>query len=172
MRYYVTVGDRTVEVELGPEGVRVDGEAVEASLDRVEGTRIRSLLLDGASHRIVARPVERRVWDLHVRGRRLRAEAVDERTRTIREMTGAAAGPAGPRPVKAPMPGLVVKVEVEEGSDVVPGQGLVIVEAMKMENELKAEAEGRVSKVHVEPGQAVEQGQMLVEFEAPEGGEG
>ena len=172
MRYYVTVGDRTVEVDLGPEGVRVDGEAVEASLDRVEGTRIRSLLLDGASHRIVARPVERRVWDLHVRGRRLRAEAVDERTRTIREMTGAAAGPVGPRPVKAPMPGLVVKVEVEEGSDVVPGQGLVIVEAMKMENELKAEAEGRVSKVHVEPGQAVEQGQVLVEFEAPEAGEG
>ncbi len=173
MLYYVTIGERTVEVDLGPEGVRVDGEAVEAVLDRVEGTRVRSLLLDGASHRLVARRTERRTWDLHVRGARLTAEAVDERTRAIREMTGAAAGPSGPRPLVAPMPGLVVKVEVEPGDDVVAGQGLVIMEAMKMENELKAEATGRVSVVHAQPGQPVEQGQVLVEFEAPSGeGEG
>ncbi|MBW3535747.1 MAG: biotin/lipoyl-binding protein [Gemmatimonadetes bacterium] len=172
MRYYVTIGTRTVEVDLGADGVRVDGEPVDASIERVEGTRVRSLLLDGASHRLVARPLERRVWDLHLRGRRLRAEAVDERTRVIREMTGAAAGPAGPKPVKAPMPGLVVKVEVEEGADVEVGQGLIIVEAMKMENELRAEAAGRVAKVHVAPGEAVEQGQMLMEFEAVEGEDG
>ena len=67
---------------------------------------------------------------------------VDERSHAIREMTGSVAGPSGPRPVKAPMPGLVVKLEVAVGDEVVAGQGLVIVEAMKMENELKVEAPG------------------------------
>ena len=63
------------------------------------------------------------------------------------------------------MPGLVVKVEVAEGDTVVPGQGLVIVEAMKMENELKTEMAGRISRILVAPGQPVEKDQTLVEFE-------
>jgi pyruvate carboxylase subunit B len=66
------------------------------------------------------------------------------------------------------MPGLVVKVEVEEGERVEAGRGLVIVEAMKMENELKAEAAGVVSRIHVEAGQAVEKDQILVDLAAPE----
>ena len=61
----------------------------------------------------------------------------------------------------------MVKVEVEEGDLVQPGQGLVIVEAMKMENELKCEAEGEVARVLIEPGQPVEKDQVLVEFLAP-----
>ena len=65
------------------------------------------------------------------------------------------------------MPGLVVKIEAEEGQEVVRGQGLVIVEAMKMENELKADGDGQISKILVEPGQAVEKDQVLVEFQAP-----
>ena len=64
------------------------------------------------------------------------------------------------------MPGLVVRVDVEPGHRVEAGQGVVIIEAMKMENELKAEADGVVSRVLVEQGQAVEKGAVLVEFEA------
>ena len=67
------------------------------------------------------------------------------------------------------MPGLVVKVQVEEGDHVEVGRGLVIVEAMKMENELKAEAAGVVARIHVEPGQAVEKDQILVDLAAPDG---
>lgn len=166
MRYFVTVDGVTREVVLGPEETTVDGEPVDAELLRVQGTDLRSLLLDGASHRLVARREDRGEWALTLGGRTLRAHVVDERTRAIREMTGGAAGPAGPRPVKAPMPGLVVKVEVEAGDVVSPGQGLVIVEAMKMENELRAEVEARVGRVHVEAGETVEKGQVLVDFEA------
>jgi biotin carboxyl carrier protein len=93
---------------------------------------------------------------------------VDERTRAIREMAGVKEGTRGPKALRAPMPGLVVKVEIREGDAVVEGQGLVIVEAMKMENELKAEGEGRVARILVEPGQAVEKDQVMVEFEAPD----
>ncbi|MCG6990176.1 MAG: acetyl-CoA carboxylase biotin carboxyl carrier protein subunit [Gemmatimonadetes bacterium] len=169
MRYHVAVRERTFEVEIGAEGVTVDGTRAAADLAHVSGTDVHSLLLDGASYRLVATRADGGGWDLYLRGRRLAAEPVDERTRAIREMTGSGSGPAGPRPVRAPMPGLVVKVEVAEGDTVEVGRGLVIVEAMKMENELRAEAAGVVARVHVETGQAVEKDQVLVDFRAPEG---
>jgi len=168
MRYHVTVGGRTYQLELGPEGTSVDGTAVAADLARVNGTDVYSLVLGGASYRLVAARGGADTWDIHLRGRRLSVEVVDERTHAIREMTGAGSGPAGPRPVRAPMPGLVVKVEVAPGDAVEPGQGLVIVEAMKMENELKAEVAAVVASVHVEPGQAVDKDQILVDFVPPE----
>ena len=172
MRYFVTVDGREYEVDLGPEGTFVDGTAVEADVEHVEGTALRSLLLDGTSHRILARREDGGTWQLQLGGRRYRAEAVDERTRAIREMTGGAAGPLGPRPVTAPMPGLVVKIEVTVGDKVVPGQGVAIVEAMKMENELKAESAGVVTAIRVEPGEAVEKDQVLIELSAAAEGEG
>lgn len=166
MLYHVTVGGRTVEVELGGEGVRVDGRPVDAELRRVPGTRVHSLVVDGESHRIVVRRDGGGAWDLHLRGHRVPVTVVDERTRAIREMTGAAGGPKGPGALRAPMPGLVVKIEVEEGDVVEVGRGLAIVEAMKMENELVADAPGRVKRIHVEAGQAVEKNQVIIEFEA------
>jgi biotin carboxyl carrier protein len=172
MRYLVTVAGRTIEVELSPEGVKVDGRPVAAELQAVPDGPVRSLILDGASHRLVAHPVEPGRWELQLGGERLTVEVVDERTLRIRAMTGASAGPAGPRPLRAPMPGLVVRVEVAEGDAVSPGQGLVIVEAMKMENELRADAAGRVKAVHVRPGEAVEKDQVLIDFAGPEPGEG
>ena len=86
-------------------------------------------------------------------------------------MTGSAGDTLGPKPLRAPMPGLVVKVEVGEGDEVTPGQGLVIVEAMKMENELKAEAPGRIGRILVAEGEAVDKDQILLDFEATPPGE-
>ncbi len=62
------------------------------------------------------------------------------------------------------MPGRVVALLVDEGDEVEPGQGVVVLEAMKMENEIAAEHGGVVTKVHVEPGQAVEGGDPLFEL--------
>jgi len=132
--YYVAVGERTFVVELGPQGVKIDGDSVEVDLAHVDGTAVSNLLVNHVSHRIVARGTGSGRWSLHSRGRRFEVEVLDERARTIREMTGRTSGPSGPRPLKAPMPGLVVKVEVEVGDVVETGQGIVIVEAMKMEN--------------------------------------
>ena len=174
MRYHVTAGvpPRTVEVDLGPDGVRVDGEPVAAEIEAVPDGPIRSLLLDGASHRLVARSAGSGRWELQLRGWRVTAEVVDERTLRIREMTGSSAAALGPKPVRAPMPGLVVRVEVAVGDEVRPGQGLVIVEAMKMENELRAEVAGRVTAVHVERGQTVEKDQPLIDLGPSAPGEG
>jgi biotin carboxyl carrier protein len=168
MRYFVTIGDRELEVVLGPEGIRVDGTDVVADLVEMDGTGVHSLLFGEKSYRILATRDGREEWSLQLSGRQLRAQVVDERTRAIREMTGAKEGSAGPKALRAPMPGLVIKVDAAEGDEVLPGQGLVIVEAMKMENELKSEGGGRISRILVEAGETVAKDQVLVEFEAPE----
>ena len=168
MRYFVTVGDRTLEVEVGPEGVVVGGRTLAADLQPVPGTPVRSLILDGASHRLAARREGHGRWEIHLGGRRIPVRVLDERRHTILLMTGGGAAPAGPRPVRAPMPGLVVRVEVREGDLVEPGRGLVIVEAMKMENELRADVAGRIMRVHARAGETVEKDQVLIEFEPPD----
>ena len=164
MRYFVTMGSRTVEVELGPDGMRVDGREVTANLVELDGTEIRSLLLDNRSYRVLAAREGRGLWGFHLAGHHIDARVVDERTRAIEEMTGVKEGPLGPRVLKAPMPGMVVRVEVAEGDLVGEGQGLVIVEAMKMENELKSGGNARVRKILVTAGEAVEKDQVLLEF--------
>jgi biotin carboxyl carrier protein len=73
----------------------------------------------------------------------------------------------GPQVIKAPMPGRIVAVLVKPDQPVERGQGLIVVEAMKMENELTAEAPGIVTAIHATPGQAVEQGTLLLTLAPP-----
>jgi biotin carboxyl carrier protein len=165
MHYFVTVAGRTFEIDVNGDQVTVDGEAVTVELVQVSGTPLRRLSVNGESHRVVAGRAETRgEWDLHVDGFHLAAEVVDERTRAIRAMTARSDVPKGPRPVKAPMPGMIMRVDVNVGDQVKAGQGVVIIEAMKMENELKAEAAGTVAKIAIAPGTAVEKGTVLIEF--------
>ncbi len=165
MRYFVTLADRTLEVDLSGATPVIDGVPVEAELASIPGTSLRHLVVDGASREVVALEGERRGrWHLSLLGERIVADVVDERTRAIREMTGGADEEAE-KVVVAPMPGLVVRVEVEPGQRVRAGQGVVIVEAMKMENELKAPADGTVSRIEVSVGQTVDKGAVLLVLE-------
>ena len=168
MIYHVAIGERSFEVKLGQDGIEIDGSRVDVDFAGLEDVAVHSLLIDGHSHRVLARRESSGRWDLHVAGRRFQAEVLDERTKAIRDITAAGAGPMGPSPVRAPMPGLVVRVEVSVNDVVAPGQGVAIVEAMKMENELTADVAARVSAVHVVAGDAVERDQVLVELTALE----
>jgi biotin carboxyl carrier protein len=167
MRYIVDIGGERLTVTIEGEEVRVDDGPVErASLVTVDGTPVRLVTIGGRTHRAVARrdgPKGR--YALWIDGRRHDVEALDERMRAIRDLSLAAAGPAGPRPLVAPMPGLVVRVSVVPGDLVAEGQGIVVMEAMKMENELRAPGAGTVTRVHARSGTAVEKGALLVEFE-------
>jgi biotin carboxyl carrier protein len=165
MKYFVTIAGKTVEVDLSGNTPLVDGEPVAAELVNLPGTAVRSVLLDGTVLTLAAEPAAHRaMWELTLVGRRFTAEVIDERTRTIREMTGGA-NVTVDKNVKAPMPGLVTRIEVEVGQAVRAGEGLVVVEAMKMENELKAPADGVVTRIEVAPGQTVEKGAVLVVVE-------
>ncbi len=167
MLYHVTLGDRTVEVDLRTDETTVDGDPFASSLSRVPETRIYSLLLDARSYRLACRRKEGGKWEIYLGGQRATLAVVDERTRAIQEMTGGGATVQGARSLRAPMPGLVVKVEVKEGQEVEAGDGLVVVEAMKMENELRATAPGRIDRILISEGDAVEKDDVLLEFEPP-----
>ena len=165
LKYIVDVNGQNVTVELGPGGIEVDGEPVTAHLEEVEGTPVYLLTIAGALHRLaIVRREGRGQYSILSDDNRFDVEALDERRRAIRDMTGKSAAASGPAPLIAPMPGLVVRVNVRPGEEVQPGQSLVVMEAMKMENELRATAAGRVGSVRVQPGVAVEKGAVLIEL--------
>ena len=165
MKYIVTVAGREIEVEIDGDQVRVGGRSLSAALRSVPGTPLRHLLVDGRPSTLVLEENGRGHWTIGVEGERWEVEAVDERTRHIRSLTGAATRDRGVAVLKAPMPGLVVRVLAEPGQAVSRGAGVVVLEAMKMENELKASADAKVKTVRVQAGEPVEKGQVLVEFE-------
>ena len=166
MKYQVTVGAQEVDVLLDGGVATVDGVSTEVRLSEVEGTPVRMVTIGDEVHRVVARKgATRGKFTLWIDGFRFEAEALDERTRAIRALSGAVAGPTGPAPLIAPMPGMIIRVAVQVGDVVQPGQSLVVMEAMKMENELRAIAAGTVKAVLAQPGAAVEKGAVLLELE-------
>ncbi|MFL5481004.1 MAG: acetyl-CoA carboxylase biotin carboxyl carrier protein subunit [Gemmatimonadaceae bacterium] len=137
-----------------------------AELGEIAGSPVRMVRIGSDVFRVVAEKREGRGrFSLWVDGHRFEAEALDERRRALRDLTGAASGPTGPAPIVAPMPGLIVRINVVQGDTVEAGQGVVVMEAMKMENELRATAAGKVRSVDVAPGTAVEKGALLVSLE-------
>jgi biotin carboxyl carrier protein len=163
VKYAVTVRGRSFEVEIRGAEARVDGEVVHASLQGVPGTPLRVLALpEGLEPCALVRSDGG--WSIHVQGEVWDARVVDERTRRLREMTGLGRAGVGHAVLRAPMPGRVVRVEVQVESRVRQGQPLVVLEAMKMENELAAPGAGTVTAVHVRAGEAVAKGAVLVEL--------
>jgi len=166
MKYVVLLDGRTIEVEVDGDRVTIDGRAHSATLGVISGTPLRQLLIDGRPLTLSVEAIGRGRWALTPKGERWEMEVLDERTRHIRSLAGGGDQRRAAGVLKAPMPGLVVRVQVQPGEKVAAGDPLVVLEAMKMENELKAGAPGVVKSVRVAPGEAVEKGQVLVEFEA------
>ncbi len=164
MRYHVDIGDATFEVVIEPEGIFLDGQSIDVSDETIVGTDVHSFLIGRESYRILAQREGAGKWDLQLRGRHYRVGVLDEHAHRIREMTGGGSVGRGPQPVRAPMPGEIVKVVVKEGDLVEPGRGLVIMEAMKMENELTAEVGARVGAIHVIAGQVVAKDEILMDM--------
>jgi len=99
--------------------------------------------------------------NLLVRGHLVHVEVLDMRKIRLRHAQSLALTHDGPRQVTAPMPGKIVAVLVREGDQVASGQGLLVVEAMKMENELRSPKAGVVRQLAAQPGAAVEGGAVL-----------
>jgi biotin carboxyl carrier protein len=166
MKFIVDIAGERVAVDLTGGDATVDGTTERAHLAEVEGTPVRLITIGGVQHRVVARrDGAKGKYALWIDGWRFEAEALDERTRTIRDLTAANAAASGPAPVIAPMPGLIVRLHVQLGDQVQAGQPVVVMEAMKMENELRAPAAGTIKSIHAQPGKAVEKGTLLVELE-------
>jgi biotin carboxyl carrier protein len=167
MKYVATVGGQPTEVEItGDEGayrVSVGGEVVDVDA-RLTTQGIYSLLIGGVSY--VADVVERDgAWAVRVGGERYEV-LVEEQTRWIIRTRGGADASGQGQTVTAPLPGKITHVAVQRGDRVEAGDTLVVIEAMKMENEFKAAAAGTVVEVRVTAGQAVNPGDVMVVVQA------
>jgi biotin carboxyl carrier protein len=166
MMYVVEVNGRRLNVEIRDGEAIVDGVKYSTAMHTVAGTPVRIVGVNDAVHRVVLRErVARGRYRMWLDGHRYDTEALDSRARAIRDMQASVAKPAGPAPLRAPMPGLIVQLRVKVGDTVVAGAGLVVMEAMKMENELRTTSAGKVRAVHVAVGAAVEKGALLVELD-------
>jgi biotin carboxyl carrier protein len=166
-RLSVQVEDRTFVVEVEELGsglleVRVDGRRVDVDARLpASGPGSGSLLLDGVSY-VVDLGEAGEDTLVAVDGETFRVQLGDPGAGRRRGPAGAVAGSGAGQRLVAPMPGKVVKVLVQVGQPVERGAGLVVLEAMKMENEFRATGSGTVREIHVEPGQAVDAGALLV----------
>ncbi len=165
--YFVRIGeDEDFEVRIRREGdrtvVSIDGQEWDADLERIAGAEF-SARLDGVVHRFEAnRAGDDDGWILALDGREVAVRVETERERRIRRSKKAVAGPSGPRDVTSDMAGIVVQVLVSEGQAVEAGAALVVVEAMKMENEIRAGSSGTVTSIHITDGDTVAVGDVLV----------
>jgi len=120
-----------------------------------------NFILHGKSH-LIHVIKENGLYHVHLEGSYFAVRVEDERSRELRRLVEPRAGEAGKQTVHAPIPGLITKVKVKEGDPVKKGDGLVLLEAMKMENEIKAETGGTISKLMVTAGRSVEKDQVLM----------
>jgi acetyl/propionyl-CoA carboxylase alpha subunit len=150
-------GDGTYEITLDGRTVHVD--AVRS------GPTVYSVIEDGQQFEAMVDEKGAHGFDVFVSGRIFHLEALDERTRLLAQ--SAAPVLTGPQTITAEMPGKVVKVVVSAGGPVREGQGVVLVEAMKMENEITSPIDGIVTEVAVSEGQTVEAGSVLFTVSPP-----
>ncbi len=162
MKYITTVKDKEYLIEVVDEHhIIVNGHALQVDFDSIHGQPVFSLLLEGRSFEGFVYSGEEQL-EVLLMGRQYSVTVEDEREKRLRAAGGSSVSDAGEFHLKAPMPGMVVSVPVEEGQTVEKGQVLVILESMKMQNELKAPRGGTVHRIRVRAGESVEQKQTLL----------
>jgi biotin carboxyl carrier protein len=149
--------------------ITIDGRTVFVDAAR-SGKTIYSIIEDGKQFEVVIDEQGAHGFDVVVAGQLFHLQAFDERSKLL----SASAKPiaSGPQRVESEMPGKVVKIATRVGASVTEGEGVVILEAMKMENEIKSPIEGVVTEIGVVEGQTVESGALLFVVTPPERTEG
>ena len=163
MKYVTTINDKTYLIEINDDHrVILEGAEYTVDFETVSGQPVYSLVIDGRSYEAYIYEDEMD-WQVLLRGDLYTVRVEDEREKRLRAAAGGvAAGATGEFHLKAPMPGLIVAIPAVEGQAVQKGDNLVILESMKMQNELKCPRPGTVSRIKVKPGDSVEQNQILV----------
>jgi biotin carboxyl carrier protein len=163
MKYITEVGERSYIIDVEREGeVVLNGQERQLDFRAIDQEGLYSLLVDNKSYEVLV--VEESDGQLHVviDGAYYTVNVMDERAKRLAEAAGGFAPPSGEQGVKSPMPGLIAATPVNEGDTVKKGQVVIVLESMKMQNELKSPRDGTVTALKVTAGQAVEQGQVLL----------
>jgi len=162
MKYITTINEQEYEVEiLDEKHVTVNGRCFAVDFHSLSDQPVYSLLIDGKSYEAYVYPADE-FWQVLLVGRQFQATVEDERERRLKMQAGSNVAERAEFLMKAPMPGLVVSVPVQEGQAVEKGDILIVLESMKMQNELKSPRPGSVSRLRVKPGDSVELRQIML----------
>ncbi len=165
MKYIATVGEKEFLIEITDEQhVILDGVRYEVDFQTPGDQPVFSLLVDGKSFDAYVYESDEN-WEVLLHGDLYAVSVVDERERRLRAASGGQVSERGEFQVRAPMPGLVIDVAVGEGQQVKKGDVLIILESMKMQNELRAPRDGQISQIRTRTGDSVEQKQILLSIE-------
>ncbi len=163
MKYITQVGEHSFEIEIEETGtILVDGQPCAVDLREIVAERLYSLLLDNVSYESFIEDGQGSRVQVLFAGHLYYVQIEDERTLRLAHGLAEFTPASGEIPIKAPMPGLIVSVPVTTRQQVQEGEILVILESMKMDNELRAPRAGAVARIHVEAGDSVESKQTLV----------
>jgi biotin carboxyl carrier protein len=162
MKYVTTVDGKEFEIEVVDDHhIRIGDRLLKVDFEAISGQPVFSLILDGKSYEAFVYQGDED-WEVLIRGRQYQVKIEDEREKRLKAAAGGGIAEGGEFHLKAPMPGLVVSVLVEEGQEVKKGQVMLILESMKMQNELKAPRDGVMGRIRVKAGESVEQKQSML----------
>lgn len=162
MKYVVTTGDREILIEIIDEHhLTVDGVKYEIDFESISEQTVYSLLANNKSYEALVYESEEG-WQVLLHGSQYVLLVEDEREIRLRASLGGGPPENVDYHLRAPMPGLIVTVPVSEGQSIEKGDVLVILESMKMQNELKSPRPGKIGRVRVKPGDSVEQRDPLL----------
>lgn len=161
MKYITVVNDQEYVIEIdGERRIKVNDQLFDIDFQQLSEGGILSLLLD--NHSVEAIVEERdSAWEVLLHGELYSVVVQDERAYRLAKARGMATDISGEAVIKSPMPGLIIAVAVAEGDHVQKGDKIVILESMKMENELRSPRDGTVLRIQVDAGAAVEKDQVL-----------
>lgn len=161
MKYIATVNEQEFEIEVGhDQEILVNGERFDVNFHQLPDGGLVSLLLNNASFEAVVEAREN-VWEVLLHGELYSVTVQDERAYRLAKARGGDTAVHGDAVIKSPMPGIIIATPVAEGDTVQKGEKIIILESMKMENELRSPRDGIVLRVQVKPGDGVEKGQVL-----------
>ena len=159
--YHIRHGNREVVARTAGDGVVRIGESGDSLKVDQTGERTFQITHNGSTIASAAVRVGNR-WHVFMRGRLYELEIQSERERLISSLSTSGLQTQAALEVRAPMPSRIVRIEVNVGDEVTVGQGLIVLEAMKMENTLRAHQNGTVAEIAVVAGKAVEKGALLI----------
>jgi len=162
MKYITTIDEKELAVDIiDDHHISINDKVFEVDFESVSGQPVYSLLIDGKSYEAYVYAVEDE-WQVLLFGKQYPVNVEDEREKRLKNSVGGKVQESGEFQLKAPMPGMVVAIPVHEGQQIEKGQVLIVLESMKMQNELKSPHAGKVEHVRVKVGESVEQRQLLL----------